>query len=95
MGLDRARAWTGLCRKAQCRTNKIKQWHRGLGQEDLCRSKQTIGIVKDYKVDRIICRTKEAVRIIQDQNLSVFIRIFIVVDKAFTTSYSTRDTAHA
>jgi hypothetical protein len=41
------RAWMGFCRTAQCRTNKTKQWHRGLRQEDLESSKQTVGILKD------------------------------------------------
>jgi hypothetical protein len=71
------------------------------GQMELNRAKDRDGIMKadrqyrTNKVVRIIYRTKKADRIIQDQNLSVFKRIFTVDARSFTVTYSTRDSARA
>jgi hypothetical protein len=68
---------------------------------ELNRAKDMDGIMKadrqyrTSKVDRIIYRTKKADRIIQDQDFSVFKRIFTVGARPFTVTYSTRDSACA
>jgi hypothetical protein len=49
MGLDRAKGMDGMLQEGPLlyRKNKTKQWHRGLRQEVLERSKQKVGIIKD------------------------------------------------